>query len=337
LSLDRLLQQVMNSVLVRFIPAEEWFEAPEEGAVWIKAFRVHRVPLNKRLAVKPRVLDFDRVRAVFIEVEMPYPNFMARVLPEPGGAIKDGSKMTGWETTQEGVILLIITPFPPKGSEVNARRDAQELEAWERLDFLRTVLVVTLGRNAAFEPLFGFGVDVGSGDISQRALIEDPRSFPAPSMEEPAMNLVSCVYEKIESLELEMQSRIRLALRWYQRALGDWRTLQPGGGEVDGLLNYWVALETLTTTSERGVAGAIIKRLAEIHGFDTQQAGQTFPISGVYKLRKRIMHRGEMVRVHGGLLDFLSDVFFDILLNELELQAPLRTQKYWDGSAWDFT
>ena len=338
MSVDDVLKAVLTQEIARFIPSVGWFEGSEPGAVWVSGFRVHGVPLDGELSVRPAQLDFSEVRAVFVELKVPYPNFLVRVNPRADGRVKDGTKLAGWETTEEGVLLLLITPFPSsdRSDDNSGTHQAEQVRAWERLIIARSIIVATLGRNAAYDELFGIKLEMNTSDLGFTTVFENPMSFPSPPLEVPDLMLVVNIARAIDVAEEGTQNSVRSALRWYQRALGDQRTMSQGTSDVDGLLNYWVALEILTRTGGKGAAGAILQQLADIHGLTMQRAGETFPISGIYKMRKRIIHQGELVGVHGRLLTFLSDVFFDVLVRTLGLTAPLRTRRWLHEDAYRF-
>jgi hypothetical protein len=109
-------------------------------------------------------------------------------------------------------------------------------------------------------------------------------------------------------------------------------------GDVDELIDYWVALETLSRTEGKRAAGAISKILAKIHNITTQRAGESSPISQIYQRRKEAMHQGDLQQGIGfDLQRFLSDVFIDILaLHVLGLSGIPRTSEYLDGRAYGF-
>jgi Apea-like HEPN len=218
-----------------------------------------------------------------------------------------------------------------------------EVAAALRIDTARAVIVGNMSLNAAFERICEFSVtyrDSGKLSISRTSqIMENPLSYPIPDIHDsPTYKLIGSILEGIDALDKPTQDRVRLSLRWYQRALGERRAIRIGAADVDSLINYWIAFETLVRVGERKVAGTLIRELSEIHGLSSQEAGQTFPIGKIYARRKEIVHGGQL---KGGarfkLQQFLSDVFVDILvLRTLSLPERPRTEKYLDGGAYDY-
>jgi len=169
--------------------------------------------------------------------------------------------------------------------------------------------------------------------------MENPGMYDVPTLEdESVFELMRAILEGIDSLDQYTQNRVRLALRWYQRALGERRIGKIGGGNVDALINYWIALETLARVGEQKVASSLIGALSAIHNLSQQKTGETFPISQIYQRRKAVIHGGDiMLSVTFELQQFLSDVFMDILtLRVMKLSTTPRTQKYLDGRAYNY-
>lgn len=124
-----------------------------------------------------------------------------------------------------------------------------------------------------------------------------------------------------------------MALRWYQRSLGDDRlTRNTTEGQTETFINSWLALETLVLERNSGIS-PIISMLSEIHGLDRQRTGELFPVGRIFGLRGRILHEGSIENFNSELIDFMRAVFADLLLHKLQLTAGKSTRKYLDGSA----
>jgi hypothetical protein len=243
------------------------------------------------------------------------------------------ANVVGWTRTGGGVLLLLMTPSGAEDGSALPDGDRQKLA------LARAVVVSIMGRPAAYTGLFEVTLSLGDNSISVRPPpLENPMVFDPPVIEDSALDRVEQVLEKVPSLDFDAQNRVRLALRWYQRALGDHRLPMAIAGDVDELIDYWVALETLSRTEGKRAAGAIIKILAKIHNITTQRAGQSFPISKVYERRGEAMHQGDLQQgISLDLERFLSDVFIDILsIHVLGLPGTPRTSQYLDGRAYDF-
>jgi hypothetical protein len=190
-----------------------------------------------------------------------------------------------------------------------------------------------MGRNAAYKHEFDAPVECAARTVASLSVV-----FTTPVDETPAVNregtdLVSKALEKLSSLDGSMQNRIRLALRWYQRSLGDDRLVRNSEeGEVDDFINCWLALETLAMEGTTNVA-PIKRMLAEVHGLNSQRTGELFPIGRIQNIRGDILHQGRIEGQKSGLTRFLSDIFVDLLLHLLDLPSGQNTSKYLDSSA----
>jgi hypothetical protein len=259
----------------------------------VSVFRVYRVPysLDKTYV---RLAEFGQVRAVFVNADFPYPEFSFEMAPTPEGSTQPDGRLVGWRTTDPGNLLLLMTPVTSDRQNVNP-----EAAAILRIDTARAFIVGTMGLNAAFERVCEFSVNYRDStklSISHTSrTLENPMSYKVPNIHDgPTLELIKSVVEGIDSLDAPTQDRVSLALRWYQRALGERRAFRMGAGDVDSLINYWVALEILVRVGEQKVAGALIGELSEIPSLSRQEAGQTFPISKVYERRKEILHGGQL-------------------------------------------
>lgn len=337
MSIDDYLRQSLATTLLPFLPPHtQWFEHPEGAVIWVSVFRVFRVPYDTQV-VRGKIAEFGQVRAVFTNVNLPYFNMAFGFNPTPEGGVEPKGNFVGWEASDRGVLLLLMTPLKSDGDL------DPEIAARYRIDSARATIVAVMGLNAAFEQVCELSIegrDASMAGISRNSpAMENPGFYETPDIEDSsAFEPIRSVLEGIESLDSPTQNRVRLALRWYQRALGDRRVLKLGGGNVDALINYWVALETLVRVGEQKVTGALIGALSDIHGLSRQEVGQTFPISKIYERRKKIVHQGElMLGMSFELQRFLSDVFLDILvLRIMRLSSIPRTQKYLDGRATQY-
>lgn len=152
-------------------------------------------------------------------------------------------------------------------------------------------------------------------------------------MNRKGIDKVDAALKKLHSLDDAKQARVRLALRWYQRTFGDDRVVRDTiEGQVDDFINCWLALETLAMERTSNIA-PIRSMLGEIHGLDTQQTGEIFPIGRMQTLRHNIIHEGRMEPLEDGLTRFMTDVFSDLLLQTVGLPSGGNTQRYLDGSA----
>jgi len=325
----------LANAIERFLPeSNPWPDEPEGYSIWITVFRVYKVPYDTQIA---RVGRFDAgpIHVMLTNENLPYPEIAYGFDPLPDGSVRPRGGLLGWNTTSYGNLLLLLTPLKSDVADVDP-----EVAVRHKTDSARAIIVAILGLNAAFERVCEFSFDTGTGDISRRSpALENPTFHGTPNIGDTfSWQLIKTILEGIDALEVETQNRVLLSIRWFQRALGDERVHNVGGGNVDTLLNYWIALETLVRVGEQKVAGTLIKSLANIHNLATQEIGQKFPISKVYERRKSIVHTGDLsFDVSFELQQFLTDVFVDILaLQVMSLATPPRTQKYLDGRAYGY-
>ncbi len=73
MGVDGYLRQSMAATIQPFLPpVHQWFDGPEDAVVWLSVFRVFRIPYDTR-DVNGRLAEFGQVRAVFTNVNLPYP------------------------------------------------------------------------------------------------------------------------------------------------------------------------------------------------------------------------------------------------------------------------
>lgn len=322
---DNWLKLTLNHVCP-YAP-RRWFERQQEINVFVSAYRVHRVPLKGKFSKRPLVADFERVRTVFVQWDASYQNTYHNLVEQPSGQLDMQLHALPLHRTGNGVLLLLMTPLPDNfdGNGEDAARN--------RVSFIRSVMVALIGRNAAYKHEFDAVVECGNHSVANPSPVFTSPADETPEVNEEGVALVGKALNQLSSLDVVAQNRIRLALRWYQRSFGDNRLVQDiREGQVDDFINCWLALETLAMEGTTNIA-PIRNMLAEIHGLDVQQAGETFPIGRIYRLRGDILHNGQIQLLKHGLTRFMTDVFADLLLHVLGLPSGENTRRYLDGSA----
>lgn len=319
----------MREVLSYVCPlaTKGWFKRPQDATVFVSAYRVYQVPsLKGVLSGRPLVVDFERVRAVFGNWDAPYQLQDQSVIEKPDGTIIP-QFLLHVQRTGGGPLLLLMTPLPDNYTP------SDEGAAKDRVSFIRSLMVSLMGRNAAYEHEFDMSVECGARVVGALS-----PTFTTPPDERPAVNrngidLVHSALQNLSPLDDATQNRVRLALRWYQRSLGDDRLVRDiTEGQIDDFINCWLALETLAMEGTSNIA-PIKRMLGEIHNLSAQQTGEIFPIGRIQRLRHNIVHEGWMEPLKGGLTRFMTDVFSDLLLQTLGLPSGENTRRYLDGSA----
>ena len=157
---------------------------------------------------------------------------------------------------------------------------------------------------------------------------DNPAEFDPPRLDGPSAEKATKIVEALLTLDEEIRNRVSLALRWYLRTqrhvipANEWR--------IDTFINYWIAFEALAMPREH-VKSAIAK-LAAIHGRSEDEIQRIFPIGRIFSLRGKILHHGLVFALDKRLLQFMDDLFVDVLMYILDLPSPLKTSAYLDGS-----
>jgi hypothetical protein len=192
-----------------------------------------------------------------------------------------------------------------------------------------------MGRNAAFEELFGVELVLKGDETAPPSLTfktphrDRPDAFDPPKMDEQSLEVVTSILDRVEGLDEDLRNRIFLALRSYQRAQGYRRT--ETASDTDGFISLWVALETLVSGAK--AVNSINRNLAEIHNDQTfEQVKELFCIGRISGLRSKILHEGKRPLIEGALLRFLAAVFVDVLVHILGMTNTPKTNAYKDGS-----
>lgn len=305
----------------------EWFDHRQDVTVFVSAYRVYRVPLKGAFSLRPLVADLESVRAVFLQWDAPYKEINPYVVEHPGGQLDMQFRPLHTYRTGDGVLLLLMTPLPEDyGSK-------EEDVAREKIGFTRSAMVALLGRNAAYKHEFNTTVECGNGAVANPSLVVTTPADEIPIVNEEGVKLVGTALDKLSALDDEMQNRVRLALRWYQRSFGDDRLVRDTIEEdTDKFINSWLAWETLAMERYNDHI-SITRMLAGIHGLEVERIGELFPIGRIYGLRGEILHRGRLQRLNPDLPRFMTDIFVDLLRHVLCLPSGQNTEKYLDGSA----
>lgn len=328
---DIWIREVISNICP-LISTQSWFNKGETPA-WVSAYRVYYAPSEYRAPPQsgsPKnalMASFGEVSAALFHWNAPYARIEPNLIQTPDNKLNFEVAPLNIQWTGGGVLLLLFTPLP---AEHNGN---DEDVAREKTLFVRSFMVALMGVNVAYKQEFDAIVQCAKRSVSSGSPVIETPPDETPEINQDGMNLVNVALQKLYSLDEESQNRVRLALRWYQRSLGDDRLAKNTIEEqIDSFINSWLALETLVLERNSGIA-PIKNILSEIHGLDSQQIGELFPIGRIFGLRGRILHEGNMEDFDLSLIRFLRDVFSDLLLHKLSLSSGKNTRKYLDGSA----
>lgn len=235
---DRWVRETLNYICP--FAKREWVDHRQDLKVFVSAYRVYRVPLKGAFSLRPLVAEFGRVRAVFVQWDAPYQELYQNVIEQPNGQINMQLHHLPTHRTGDGVLLLLMTPLP-ENYDGNDEDDARD-----RVSFTRSIMVALIGRNAAYKHEFDINVECGDRSVANPSPVFSTPADETPKVNEEGVALISEALNRLSSFDGATQNRIRLALRWYQRAFGDDRLVRDvKEGQVDDFINCWLALETL--------------------------------------------------------------------------------------------
>jgi Apea-like HEPN len=342
--------------LAHFVPVNKWFASAEDKSVIVQVFRVYKDASGSRSAFPTAFLiqDFDalRVRAVFTRANFLYIDADSkREFPTPDGEIEEqfeevwtipedneefvrSADRWMWRSTKEGTFLLLITPLI-MGVSDGTHQEAS-LEVVQNQILARAAIITAMGRNAAFERLFEIQLRFyddgtkGMGYSKQRS--DDPAEFDPPRLDGPSAEKAVEFIEALLALDEATKNRVSLALRWYLRTQR--HAIPANEWAIDTFINYWIAFEALAMPREN--LKSAIAKLAAIHGRSEDEIQRIFPIKRIFGLRGKILHHGLVFALDNRLLQFMDDMFVDVLLYILDIPSPLKTSAYLDGSVKRF-
>jgi hypothetical protein len=278
----------------------DWHDQP----VWISSYRVFRLPASALLKTEP--FDLLGVRAQLFWGRAPIWNSTLTLRPQPDGGVVAESVVEGVAHAPGGPYLLLMTP-----TESDATPTAVELTR-SRLRSVVALLRLTLGRNIAVEPLGDLTFTASARNVTVQESFRSPTVDPAPDLSAPRLQMLSDIDQAIDRLDERQRGRAALSLQWFFDA-------QDNVG-VDSFLSYWFALDSLAMPQPSGVK-AFEGRLATMYGLERTDVASQFRLGRLKNFRDRIVHEALRPPIHIRLLDFLSALYWDALLDILGLAA----------------
>ena len=163
---------------------------------------------------------------------------------------------------------------------------------------------------------------------------EGNKTFISPSIKMPdpcsafsTEIMVESISEKISSLELELQSRIKLALRWVDSS-------EHETNGIDEFLKLWFAIETISMLDSTDIK-PLVTRLAQIYKLEPQKAKEYFGVGRILGLRSNIVHNGYITGIHQQLIYYLKAIFNDTLLDICGLPNNKRALQVLEDSTFN--
>ena len=175
-------------------------------------------------------------------------------------------------------------------------------------------LTARTGSNVAVEPLGDLTFTASTSNVNALEPGFRPPTFDtSPNLSPDRFRLVSDIDDAISGLDEHLRNRVELSLQWFFDALNN--------VGVDGFLSYWFALDALVMPKPSGV-NTFEKRLGGIYGLNQSDVRRRFRLGRLKDVRDRIAHEALRPPIHFRVLDFLSALYWDALLDILQLGAP---------------
>lgn len=299
---------IENITIQQMIP-DGWKINIERSSVWLSGYRMMRLS-KKDFIAGPKIIDLVDSRLMFVYGKINYLNSDAatpRFTNEGNPVLNTANLKT---STEEGAYLIVILRNKNNGVEEDERKIR------ERISDTIGLVIAFNGRNMAYEHIFDYVVDLAGYEQSVIGRVATvPRGYPLPNISSSQLLRIQNADEKIQSLDIHTQNRIRLSLRWFESAIYD--------EDKDAFLKSWIALETLAMPDTTNIK-PINEHLSTIYNLSIEEARETFHVGRLYNLRSRIVHNGENLAVKVYLLEFIFALYVDLLFSIIGLPSEKR-------------
>lgn len=305
--------QYIKATYADIVPPE--WNSGEESWVWVSCYHSMRIP-KEALEKGQRKIEFPDAIAILYYGS---PIYLPKATIEICGDHFLTNLGPGHKQGAEGSYLNLILRYQV-GTESDYEVRVRELT-------LRSLITVTLGENVAYRLLFENAVMLGLPKTSHFSdTIRNPDTLGTPDISEERLKLTFSMWSSIESLEEHSRNRVKLSLRWNGKARG-----------VEGLdpfISRWVALEALGM-SDRNNIYPLEETLANAYGITHQQAKEDFGVGRLFGFRSRILHHGLLPSIHTRLLDYLQELYKDILWAKLGLPCERAAETILQSEGFD--
>lgn len=275
---------------IKDILPKEWFDENGTGDIYVSTYhcltdilarkqKTHLIGriFNNTFLIIDTVLEYQTVDLFFKNVVNNTPQFESNILTKK---------------TEQNIILFLFSKYK------------NEVEILSELQSARGLLSNIEGKNTNYLHVTDYILHFPLGNNSTVSpSIKMPDPFPAFSKE----IIVESISQKINSLESDLQSRIKLSLRWVDSAEHETNSL-------DEFLKLWFAIETISMPDTTNIK-PLINRLAQIYNVDIHGVQDLFGIGKIFGLRSNIVHNGFNIGIHQQLNRFLKAIFNDVLLD----------------------
>ena len=240
----------------------EWVNSETGPLVWFTAFRI--VNLTKEdLSSRPITVDLLGVHAIIFYGTFPYLDLT----------------LTKWELGNESNVQVHVPDLKVNNSREGAclilfSRYLEgdpiygEAETQKRIASVKALFASVCGQNIVYERICDNVINLQDGRFMGFApVFKNPHVIPAPKIDETTISVLQLAAKTITARSKVDQSRILLALHWYETALND--------DGIDAFLKYWIALEVLVMPDTTNI-GPLNSLLAQAYKITTQDVGEKF-------------------------------------------------------------
>jgi hypothetical protein len=239
--------------------------------------------------------------------------------PRSDGGVVIEVQMEGIEqikTSGPCLVLMTRTAF-------HATPTAEE-DTRSRLRSVVALLRLALGRNVAVQLIGEFILTPSTSKVEViQASFRSPASDPAPNLSSNSLGLIPDLDKKIEGLGDQERNRVELSLQWCFRS-------EEEMSGINRFLMHWFAVDILAMPRSEGL-GAVLRRLSRIYGLHQTEIQARFRLGLLNGLRDDIVHEGLHPTIHTRVLDFMSAVYWDLLLDTLGLEATYAARQILDA------
>lgn len=185
-------------------------------------------------------------------------------------------------------------------------------EAKDRISAAVGLATAILGPNATYHLWYESVINLATNEESfDGKVFRNPVTWPRPRIGQADRGVLHAALEALDALSLPERRRITLSLRWYKQGVG---------GEEDGVLKLWLALEalTMTGTNIRGLRKAV----AAAYGEPEEKVSERYLLGRLHGLRSDIVHGKIRGSSHAHIVDFMAGLYTDLL--SARLGCPVR-------------
>ncbi len=223
-------------------------------------------------------------------------------------------------TSQQGITLIAQS----------LQKDASLDQAQKRRQVICSLLSVAIGRRMTFTPLFEneifFSAKPQRVGRTHGGLEVRPDLLISPYCSIERLSHFQTLDLALMKLDEPTRYRIEQALHWYDvgvRATG-----------INAFINIWISLEALVLRSTSNIVH-LKQCLGLAYNLPPEAANKHFGLGRIYAIRCSIFHGQSRSKVSIMLTSYLSEIFVDLLHQQLGLPCEERARQALNGNDFD--